>query len=209
MIRRSDSTAISRWLSLVLLTIFAVFVGPCAHGSTSANASVHPLAVIVYTYDTAASPVHAEAWRERPFSPTDRAKALAASHEWIVGGPDRAPDAVVAAEAGSMELPAATTWGRADSLADHFARHGGDFGAATEAQYAEDASGFFQQGLRDGLPTKINPKDGSIRIYDPESNTFGSYNANGTTRTFYKPDPAQHGYATNWDYWVSQPGYAP
>ena len=49
-----------------------------------------------------------------------------------------------------MELPAATTWGRADSLADHFARHGGDFGAATEGQYAEKASGFFQQGLRGG-----------------------------------------------------------
>ena len=110
-----------------------------------------------------------------------------------------------------MELPAATTWGRADSLADHFARHGhgGDFGAATEGQYAEKASGFFQQGLRDGLPTKLNPKDGSIRIYDPESNTFGAYNADGTTRTFYKLDPAQHGYATNWDYWVSQVGYTP
>lgn len=108
-----------------------------------------------------------------------------------------------------MELPAAATWGRADSLADHFARHGGDFGAATEAQYAERASGFFQQGLRDGLPTKLNPKDGSIRIYDPESNTFGAYNADGTARTFYKPDPSQHGYATNWDYWVSQSGYAP
>jgi pyocin large subunit-like protein len=108
-----------------------------------------------------------------------------------------------------MELPAATTRGRADTLADHFARHGGDFGAASEAEYAQQASRFFQRGIGDGLPTKINPKDGSIRIYDPQSNTFGAYNADGSTRTFYKPDPARRGFATNWDYWVSQPGYAP
>lgn len=28
----------------------------------------------------------------------------------------------------------------------------------------------------------------------------------GTTRTFYRPDPASHGYPTNWDYWMAQPG---
>jgi hypothetical protein len=39
--------------------------------------------------------------------------------------------------------------------------------------------------------------------------TFGSYNANGATRTFYKPDPSKHEYETNWDYWQSQSGYLP
>ena len=81
-----------------------------------------------------------------------------------------------------MELPAATTWGRADTLADHFARHGADFGAATEAEPAQQSSAFFQRGLRDGLPTKINPKDGSTRIYDPQSDTFGAYNAGAGLR---------------------------
>jgi len=33
----------------------------------------------------------------------------------------------------------------------------------------------------------------------PESNTFCAYNLSGTRRTFYKPDPASRGYATNWD----------
>jgi pyocin large subunit-like protein len=59
------------------------------------------------------------------------------------------------------------------------------------------------------LPIKIAPKSGVIRIYDPATNTFGSYNAAGTTRTFYMPNPLLHGYPTNWDYWLSQPGYAP
>ncbi len=55
---------------------------------------------------------------------------------------------------------------------------------------------------------KIGP-DGAIRVYDPATNSFGSFNANGTTRTFYKPNPAQHGYPTNLDYWNAQPGGVP
>jgi pyocin large subunit-like protein len=46
-------------------------------------------------------------------------------------------------------------------------------------------------------------------MYDPATNTFGAYNASGTTRTFYMPDPLLHGYPGNWDYWLAQPGYAP
>jgi hypothetical protein len=142
--------------------------------------------------------------------PVARATTTSARHAVVADGEfSSVQPAQDAAETGVMDLPASTTWGRADSLTDHFARHGADFGATTEVEYAQRASGFFQRGLQDGLPTKINPKDGSIRIYDPQSNTFGAYNANGTTRTFYKPDPAQHGYATNWDYWLAQPGYAP
>lgn len=41
------------------------------------------------------------------------------------------------------------------------------------------------------------------------SNTFGSFNPTGTTRTFFKPNPAMHGLLSNWDYWLSQPGYGP
>jgi pyocin large subunit-like protein len=75
--------------------------------------------------------------------------------------------------------------------------------------YAQQASTFFQRGIEQGLPTKVAPKSGIIRIYDPETNMFGAYNADGTTRTFYAPDPATHGYPTNWDYWIAQPGSTP
>jgi hypothetical protein len=112
-------------------------------------------------------------------------------------------------EGTSMDLPASETWGRPSTLADHFARHGADFGASSEEVYAQEASDFFQRGLRDELPTKIDPKTGTIRIYDSDTNTFGAYNPNGTTRTFYKPDPMTHGYPTNGDYWHAQPGHSP
>ena len=43
-------------------------------------------------------------------------------------------------------------------------------------------------------------KDGSeiVRMYDPSTNTFGSYNGDGTTRTFFKP--------TSTTYWGRQRG---
>jgi pyocin large subunit-like protein len=56
-------------------------------------------------------------------------------------------------------------------------------------------------GLRNGLPVKISKKDGCIRLYDPERHLFGSYNADGTARTFYRPDKPK--------YWDGQGGSAP
>ncbi|MFZ5985981.1 MAG: hypothetical protein ACOYWZ_02525, partial [Bacillota bacterium] len=54
---------------------------------------------------------------------------------------------------------------------------------------------------KEKLPTKIGD-DGSIRVYEPKTNTFGSYNPDGTTRTFYKPPQGQK-------YWERQQGKEP
>jgi RHS repeat-associated protein len=89
------------------------------------------------------------------------------------------------------------TWGNPDSLADHFERHGKDFGAKTPEDYAAQASKLLQRAQKEGLPTKIDPK-GTIRVYDPATNTFGAFNPDGTTKTFFKP--------TSPGYWDSQPG---
>ena len=59
------------------------------------------------------------------------------------------------------------------------------------------------------LRSPIQGRDGTIRVYDPTTNTFGSYTASGATRTFYKPDPAIHKFKTNLDYWNAQPGSSP
>ena len=107
-----------------------------------------------------------------------------------------------------LRLGTSQSWGRLDTLADHFARHGADFGARSADDYARMASEFFQRAQRSGLPTKVDGR-GTIRVYDPKTNTFGSYNATGTSKTFYKPNPAQHGYPSNQAYWDAQPGSAP
>jgi pyocin large subunit-like protein len=105
-------------------------------------------------------------------------------------------------------LRSANTWGRSSTLADHFRRHGADFAARTADDYAEAASNFLRRSQAERLPTKIDAQ-GVIRVYDPTTNTFGAYNPSGTTRTFYKPNPATHGYPTNLDYWNAQPGVSP
>jgi len=74
-----------------------------------------------------------------------------------------------------------------------------DLGASYN--YAQQASDFFRRSQADNLPTKIGP-DGTIRVYDPKSNTFGSFNPDGTTKTLFKPSGGQ-------GYWDRQPGSAP
>jgi RHS repeat-associated protein len=126
-------------------------------------------------------------------------------------GIESGPGAIVAGLAGRMiggELGSRIEdwlWGNPDTLAKHFDDHGADFGAASEQDYVRQASQFLQRSQAEGLPTKID-SNGTIRIYDPASNTFGSYNADGTTKTYYKPNPEIHGYPSNIDYWNSQRG---
>jgi hypothetical protein len=102
-----------------------------------------------------------------------------------------------------LRLSTEDSWGNLNTLDDHFARHGADFGASSADDYALQASEFLQ---KPGTLTKVDPKTGVIRVYEPSTNTFGAYNSSGTTRTFYQPDPAVHGYPTNLDYWKAQPG---
>ena len=83
------------------------------------------------------------------------------------------------------------------TLERHFTDHGADFGTTSAEDYANQASQFFQRSQAQGLPTKIDA-NGVIRVYDPASNTFGAFNPNGTTRTFFKP--------TSPTYFQRQPG---
>ena len=91
-------------------------------------------------------------------------------------------------------------WGNPKTLARHFRDHGADFGAKSADDYTRQASDFLRRSQADRLPTKIDA-DGMIRVYDPRTNTFGSFNPDGTTRTFFKP--------TSPTYFDRQPGGAP
>jgi pyocin large subunit-like protein len=152
-----------------------------------------------------------------PLGATTCSQAVASSgtqsgEDIDLGGPQReAKRTQVCTDAALKSLLAArgaTKWGRPETLARHFRDHGAQFGARNADDYARMADDFFEQSQRGGLPTKIGP-DGTIRAYDPATNTFGSFNPNGTTRTFFKPDPSVHGYPTNLDYWNAQPGAVP
>lgn len=96
-----------------------------------------------------------------------------------------------------IRLSTKDSWANLKTLGDHFARHGADFGAKSADDYASMASKFFQRGGAQQIPTKIAP-DGTIRMFDPATNTFGSFAPNGMTKTFFKP--------TSPTYWSRQPG---
>jgi hypothetical protein len=70
---------------------------------------------------------------------------------------------------------------------------------SSERAFPGDSSAF---ALLDGAGS-------GTRVYDPDTNTFGAFNADGTTRTLFKPNPDLHGYETNLEYWDAQIGVDP
>jgi len=104
------------------------------------------------------------------------------------------------AEAAAEVAKGASTWGDPRTLARHFREHGADFGAKSADDYATQVSQFFGRSQAESLPTKVDA-DGVIRVYDPKTNTFGAFNSDGTTKTFFKP--------TSPTYWERQQGSAP
>jgi hypothetical protein len=129
--------------------------------------------------------------------------AFIAGIMWLVGKPTGEPSGAptpISGARGTIVMPngsARETWGRPETLDDHFARHGGDFHARDAEDYATQAHAFLERAKTSGLPAKWTA-DGTLRIYDPDSGTFAAYNANGTTKTFFKPG--------NPSYFEHQPG---
>ncbi|MBM7415922.1 MULTISPECIES: hypothetical protein [Nocardiaceae] len=102
-------------------------------------------------------------------------------------------DDVAAAERAAGPPPGG--WSSSRALDDHFARHGADVGARSADEYADLAARFRTEGSHQ---VKVGP-DGTVRMYDPETNTFASYAPDGTTKTYFKPGSGA-------SYWDRQPG---
>ena len=108
------------------------------------------------------------------------------------------PEPAAAFDAGNVKVPPASdTWGAPRSLQDHFERHGADFSAKSPDDYAAKAWIFLRRATAEGLPAKLD-EEGVLRVYEPKTKTFASYNRNLTTKTFFKPGRP--------DYFDAQPG---
>src|SRR5579863_4221036 len=72
-------------------------------------------------------------------------------------------------------------------LDEHYAKHGGEFGAISKAEYLRLA-----QELRDAPPggpiLESRRPDGEFSRFDRRHGYFGAYNRNGTIRTFFIPN---------------------
>lgn len=98
----------------------------------------------------------------------------------------------------SRAPPTRETWGRMDTLQDHFVRHGPDFQSRSPDEYAAQAWLLLQRGKRGELPMKWDDADGTLRVFDPQTRAFAAYNRQGMTKTFFRPG--------NPSYWQRQPG---
>jgi len=87
-------------------------------------------------------------------------------------------------------------WGNSSTLMDHFNRHGSDFNSISPQDYSNKATNFYNDRANYQIKTD---QSGVIKVYDASTNTFGSYNADGSTRTFFKPSGGQ-------SYFDRQPG---
>jgi len=97
------------------------------------------------------------------------------------------------------------SWGNPNTLQEHFENHGADFGATSPEDYANKANEFLTRAQNENLPM-VEGGDGVIRAYDPETNAFGSYNPDGTTKTFFKPPEGAEYFQRQIDYDLSTGG---
>ena len=88
--------------------------------------------------------------------------------------------------------PTRQIWGDLASLPDHFQRHGGDFHATSEDDYARKSWEFLQRAMTEGLPAKMDDADGTLRVWDPKTHTFAAYRRDHKARTFFKPESASY-----------------
>ncbi|WP_430733403.1 hypothetical protein [Ectothiorhodospira lacustris] len=95
---------------------------------------------------------------------------------------------------------------RSQSVAEnafrHFKDHGADFGAKNAVDYVRKAEHFLHNPTA-GVLSKTRA-NGDVVRFDPATNAFGVMDKTGAPRTFFKPDPAKHGYPTNLDYFNAQ-----
>ena len=97
-------------------------------------------------------------------------------------------------------------WQSPAKLKKHL-KHLDEFGFTNKDDYTRAALAHLVQGIDLHWPTKIDKAEGTIRIYNPRTNVFGSYRLDDARiRTFFKPNTKINGHETNWDYWLSQRG---
>jgi filamentous hemagglutinin len=69
-------------------------------------------------------------------------------------------------------------------------------------QYVEAAHAFIYHPPAGTLT--LTRSNHEVVFYDPKSNLFAVRAVNGAPKTFFKPDPAVHGYKTNLEYFYGQ-----
>ncbi|MBL0940579.1 MAG: hypothetical protein IBJ03_16910 [Gemmatimonadaceae bacterium] len=76
-------------------------------------------------------------------------------------------------------------------LADHFEKHGAEFGASSAAEYLALAQSLRDAPRGNDVLEIVRPTDGVISRFDRSSGAFLAVDPDGTIRTFFKPNDGE------------------
>ncbi|MDQ6611509.1 MAG: hypothetical protein M3Y64_03670 [Gemmatimonadota bacterium] len=76
-------------------------------------------------------------------------------------------------------------------LHEHFAKHGGEFGGVSEAQYLAMAQALRDEEAGGDVLEIVRPADGVVSRFDRRSGAFLAFDRDGTIRTFFKPNDGE------------------
>lgn len=97
----------------------------------------------------------------------------------------------------------APRFANANRRQDHFVRHGRALRAASPGHYERLAGLFLAGPAHARLRQKIR-SNGDLVRYNAATEEFGILSAAGVVKTYFIPDPADHGFPTNLDYYHAQ-----
>ncbi|MGH8960189.1 MAG: hypothetical protein ACRDWT_03130 [Jatrophihabitantaceae bacterium] len=108
-----------------------------------------------------------------------------------------ADDALIAAAQRTRQLPVVRRFRNRGRLIKHFDDHAHDFAAASPEDYQRQAVQFLERARTGDLQVKIDAA-GTVRVFDPATNSFAVCTSDGTILTYFKPSSPS--------YWARQPG---
>ncbi len=85
----------------------------------------------------------------------------------------------------------------------HWKKHKSEFPNLNNAKEYVEAGTAFLRSTDPSVLTRTRANGDVIR-FNPATNEFGVMDPSGVPRTYFKPDPASHGYPTNLDYFNAQ-----
>ena len=92
-----------------------------------------------------------------------------------------------------------------ERLQEHYDKHNNEFHPPFENKEAYESSAKkFMHDEPDAQTLEKTRTSGDRVRYNQSTEEFGVARKDGTVRTYYTPDPAKHGYATNREYYDAQ-----
>ena len=76
-------------------------------------------------------------------------------------------------------------------LVEHYQKHGREFGSISQAQYLQLAQQLRDSPAGDDIVEVVRQSDGVISRFDRRSGAFLAADADGTIRTFFKPNDGE------------------